>query len=189
LAYLFILAGAAPLLRSLYWWQTHSLVPLKVSLPVRSGEYAFPFKVDLDSYYRIQVRVNSSAGFQIDPCPGVDVEKCHKVDLNWKILTDSGDVVKEGAFTVRPLLSGGVQVGMFDAKRGSRLRMDLTVHREINGAKPADAQLSVEEGSDMGVGLGMQLELGVVWAVILAGGGMALLSFLSRQRETRGDLQ
>lgn len=166
-------------------------MPLKVPLPARSGEYAFPFKVDLDSYYRIQVRADSSAGFQIDPCSsGVDVEKCHEVDLSWKIVTDSGDVVKEGAYRVRPILPGGsVEVGMFDAKGGSRLRMDLTVHREINGAKPADAQLSVEEGSDMGVGLGMQLELGVVWALIVAGGGIALLSFLRRQRETQGDLQ
>ena len=73
---------------------------------------------------------------------------------------------------------------MFDAKKGSRLRMDLAVRREINGAKPVDAQLSVEEGSDLGEGKLMMLEFAVLWAVFVMGGGIALLSVLTRQRET-----
>lgn len=181
LAYSLILVGATPLVRSLYWWQTHSLVPLKVPLPVRSGEYVFPFKVDLDSYYRIHVRVASPLRFQIDPCSGVDVNKCNPVDLSWKILADSGDVVNEGAFTTDPYLPGDRESEPFDAKRGSRLHLDLTVHRDTNGAKPDHAQLSVEEGSDLDVGEAMQLEMAVVWAVIVAGGGMVLLSYLSPQ--------
>ena len=178
LAYVLIFVGVAPLLYTLGWCQTHSLVPLKVPLPVSNGEYVFPFKVKLDSYYRIQVRANSSAGYHPEPCSsGVDGETCHKVVLNWKILTDSGDVVKEGAFTTDSYLPGG-ESQPFDAKRGSHLRLNLTIHREVNSARPAHAQLSVEEGSGVGEGIGLQLELGVVWALFVAGGGMALLSFL-----------
>jgi hypothetical protein len=97
--------------------------------------------------------------------------------LDWKIVSDTGAVVQSGGYTDPYSGSTGAIVGEYRARRGSRERIVVTIHQNVQAAKShpritiglPERELRLGE-EDTFLALG--------WAAIVSGSGLIILFVL-----------
>ena len=165
-----IVAGVAPYAYLLLWALVHNQEPLSVQLPLKRGEYISPyFRTDLDDTYQINLYWTRF------PDPQTEV------DLDWKIVDDTGTVIQQGVYQNRMRRANIAGLGSYRPKCGLRQRIFVNIHLDVKGpdAQPR-LQIGVPELSlELAEGFS---PLAFGWAVIVAGTGVIILAVLRMRR-------
>ena len=174
-----IVLGVAPLAYFLWFGSAHNFTPLSVPISLKRGEFISPFfTTDLDEGYQVEI--------YFLPIPRTPL------DLDWKIVDESGAVVQSGKYSEDQFLVlgnhpwGGNDVILerqFRPKRGSRQRVIVDIHEDVvapdaeKSLQSTDTRLYVglpERGLEQAWGLGLYS----VWAAVVAGIGAIMLLVL-----------
>jgi predicted small integral membrane protein len=175
-ACLLLLACVAPW-AYLFWWEnTHNPEPLSVPLSLTRGEYTSPYFItDLDGAYQIDLDWNRSSHEQ------------NQLDLDWKIVDDSGAVVQQGAYSgLIGYPATEVRLGEYSPRRGLRQRIILRIHEGVSelGAKSRLNIGQPEVGLDLAEGY---IPLAIEWTGVIAGSGVIMLLVLLIWRVIQGN--
>jgi hypothetical protein len=149
----------------------HNLEPLSIPLPLKRGEFVSRyFKTDLDDSYQIDLYWS--------PFPDPKTE----VDLDWKIVADTGIVIQQGTYKSRIDGANSVGLGTYRPKRGLRQRIVVNIHQDVQGSDgQPKLQIGVPEVSlDLAEGY---YPLSTLWAGLFAGSGLITFGFLRFRRE------
>jgi hypothetical protein len=174
LACLLVLVGVAPWLYLLWWENAHNPKPLSVPLMLKRGEYTSPiFTTDLSDAYQIDLDLDRFQNEQI------------QLDLDWKIVDDSGTVIQQGAYRefVAPFATE-VRLGEYRPRRGLRQRIIMRIHEDVQG-DGANSRLVIgipEIGLDIGEGYTL---MAIEWMGVVAGSGIILFLVLLIRRMIR----
>jgi hypothetical protein len=162
-AWLLIVIGLAPYVCLLLWPLTHNLEPLSVPLSLKRGEFVSPyFKTDLDDNYQIDLDWSRFPDRQT------------MVDLDWRIVTDTGALVQQGEYKDRTHGGNIVGLGTYRPKRGLRQRIVVNIRHDVQ-APDAQARLHIglpEVSLDLAEGY---YPVAGLWAGVLAGSGLIIL--------------
>jgi hypothetical protein len=166
-ACLLILVGVGPLAYA-YWEGTHAQ-PLSVPLSLKRGESISPyFRTYLGNDYQIQLEWASNTDPQTE------------LDLDWKIVDDSGAVIQQGVCSERLRGANNVNLGEYRPKFGLRQRIITRVHQDVQG-NSANARLTIGQPEvSLDISYGIFLILG--WAGVVGGPGVIMLCVLLIRR-------
>lgn len=169
-ACLLVLVGVGPLAYVL--WEGAHAQPLSVPLSLKRGDYTSPyFRTYLSGAYQIQLEW---ARF---PDPQT------VVDLDWKIVDDSGAVIQQGAYSDRLRGANNVNLGEYRLSFGRRQRILTKVNQDVQGAS-ANARLEIGQPEvSLDISYGILLILG--WTAIVGGFGVIMLLVLLIRRVIR----
>jgi hypothetical protein len=174
-ACLLVLVGVEPL--AYMFWEGENAQPLSMPLPLKSSEYASPyFRTYLSGNYQIQMEWAGRPDAQAEQAV---------VDLDWKIVDESGAVIQQGTYS--ELLDGAnnVNLGEYRPKFGQRQRIITIVHQDVQGSR-ANATLEIGQPEiSLDLGYGAFLILG--WACLVGGSGAIVFCVLLIRRMTRGN--
>ena len=167
-ACLLIVIGIAPP-ASLFFGGSHNFFPLKMPLPLTKGEYTSQiFTTDLDDAYEIYI------------IPDDFRTKKIQLNLDWKIVDESGNVIQQGRY--RELTeTNWVTIGEFQSKINRRQKIIVKVNQNVEGIGTAQPRLIIglpQRNSDYYD----VRDIFNAWAVIIAGPGAILLLFLLIRR-------
>jgi hypothetical protein len=174
-----ILLGVTPIAYLLWSGTSHNLAPLSAPLSLKRGEYTSPlFKTDLDEDY--QVEIYSLPTYR------------SPLDLDWKIVDESGLLIQSGVYTEDQQLGGNdaILTRNYRPKRGAANRIILNVHQDVQ-AKSAEGQL---HPTDVRLHIGVPertLEqaygsvAAIAWAAVVGGLGAIILAFQMVMRAIR----
>jgi hypothetical protein len=165
----------APLISTLWWQSTHNLQPLSVPISLKHGEYTSPyFTTDLNNAYQIQL--------DWDRFPDALAE----LDLDWKVVDDTGMTVQQGTYSSQIRGGDGATLGEYRPKRGLRQRIILRIHQDVEGFDAHHPILKVSVPETMLESSGYEVPLAIVWAGLITVLGVATLLFLMvRRRRAR----
>lgn len=165
-----VLVGVAPLAYLFWWGNAHNIEPLSVPLSLKSGEYTSPFfTTDLDDTYQIQIYFLP--------------QHLVPLDLDWKVVDDRGAVIQSGAY--REHIGGNeANIGEYRPKRGSRQRIIVNIHHDVDAAAGSDLKLHIGLPEDtLRLAYGSAAAIG--WASFFAGSGAIVLLVLLIWRAMR----
>jgi hypothetical protein len=167
---LLVLLGVAPLAFAI--WEVTQSQPLSEPLTLKRGEYGSPyFRTYLGGDYQVQL------GWLRFP----DAQAM--VDLDWKIVDDSGTVIQHGTYSDRLRGANNLNLGEYRPKFGLRQRIITTVHQDVQGDS-ANATLQIGQPEiSLDMSYGFFLFLG--WAGVVGGPGVVMLCILLVRRITR----
>ncbi|MGO9436737.1 MAG: hypothetical protein ACLPH3_09030 [Terracidiphilus sp.] len=178
IAGLLILVGVSPAVY--FWWfgTAHNFDPLSAPISLRRGEYTSAFfKTDLDEDYQVEI--------YFLPYPR------SPLDLDWKIVDESGALIQSGVYTENPRLGGNdaILTRKYRPKLGSANRIILNIHQDVQAKNseqphPTDTRLYVglpERGLERAWGYAAA----TVWAAAIAGPGAIVLAVLLVMRAIR----
>lgn len=172
-ACLLVFVGVAPLTYLYLFAATHNFEPLSVPLPLTRGEHSSPvFKTDLNEDYQIDLGWDGS------------VRGDKKVDLYWKIVSDSGAVIQQGTYN-GSLLGNSFNLGYYRPKPGLRQRFILRNLQDPQGLSSAHPIVEIgvpEEGLEMAYGAAAAIRLA---EFVSAPGLLLLLCFVLWRRIRR----
>ena len=179
IAGLLILFGVMPIVYLLWFGTAHNFEPLSAPLSLKRGEYTSAlFKTDLDEDYQVEIY---SLPYHRSP-----------LDLDWKIVDESGVLIQSGVYTEDQHLGGNdaILTRKYRPKRGSANRIILNVHQDIQAKsserqlQPADVRLHIgvpERALEQSYGS----VAAIVWAAVVGGLGTIILVFLLVMRAIR----
>jgi hypothetical protein len=152
-----------------YWWGSyHNLQPLVMSLPLKRGEHASPFfKTDLHDSYQISLMWDGS------------IDKWVYLDMDWKVVDDSGALIEHGTYNNR-LLGNGVTLGHYHSKRDLRQRIILRNLQDAQGLDSADPKLEIglpSRNLELAYGAGYASQFA---SIVASPGGLILIFLLIR---------
>jgi hypothetical protein len=164
---LLVLVGVAPFVCLLWWGTTHNFEPLAFPLTLKRGEYTSPvFKTDLNEPYQIQIYFLPQHNIPLD--------------LDWKIVDDSGAAIQSGAYLEEHLGGNSVNLGEYRPRRGSHQKIIVNIHHDVDAAgSDLKLHIGVPEES-LGMAYGAAAAIG--WAAIVAGAGAIMLLVLLIRR-------
>jgi hypothetical protein len=163
-----VVASVAPIAYLFWFGYTNNFQPLSMPFPLKQGEYASSFfKTDLNEPYQIFAAWHGDWGHPVT------------LDVDWKIVDDSGVVIQHGAKKyVDPRGFGNsVLLGQYQPTPGVRQRLILTNHVDSAGIGSCDPMLEVgvpEEGLKMAYGMAVAY----VWAGGVGGAGVLMFLVL-----------
>src|SRR5271156_6197136 len=165
LACLLVVVGIAPISYLLWFGYTTNWTPMTMPLPLRAGSYTSPvFKTSLheaDKPYWLAVVADRFLDGQGPSCleGGTIIEShaCHGqgrlLVMDWKIIDDRGTVLKQGTYAGQ--IYGGVaedaKVGEYLPKPGTRLKVVLDIHQDIQRFEAAHPRLEVQANPEYGL--------------------------------------
>ncbi len=165
-----LVLGAAPFGYLSWFGFSHNLAPLSFALPLQRGEYTSPsFKTDLNEGYQIYIYF---VPYHRTP-----------LQLNWKIVDDTGAMLKHGSYRedTQPLYGNNVILDrQYRTRRGLRQKIIVTILQDVIPASPIPS-LHIglpEETLGMAYGTGAA----VLWAAVIGGLGVILLLAWTFQR-------
>jgi len=168
-ASLLVVIGIAPTAYLFIWSKAHNLFPLRMPLPLKRGEYISQFyKTDLDETYVIEIYTDNYPA------------QTAQMDLDWKIVDDTGTIIKQGTYSDR-IDSGYETVGEYRPKLGLRQRIIVRIQNVIQGTDATHPILLIglpDRNSDYCD----VRDIFNAWAVITAGPGALLILFLVFRR-------
>ena len=168
---LLILVGVAPMAYLLWFGTAHNFEPLSAPLSLKRGEYTSAFfKTDLDEDYQVEIYF-----LPADRSP---------LDLDWKIVDESGALIQSGVYTEDQHLGGNdaILTRKYRPKRGSANRIILNIHQDVQAkhskqqSQPTDTRLHIglpERGLEQAYGSAAA----IVWAAGVAGLGAIILAY------------
>jgi hypothetical protein len=150
----------------MFWWvNTHNAEPLSVKLALTRGEYTSPYFItDLDGAYQIE----------LDWAGGGFPDRQTMIDLDWKIVDESGTVIREGAYNDATGGANDILLGSYSPKLGQRQRIVVNIHQDAGGNSP-NPRLEIgqpEVGLDLAEGF---TPLAIEWTGAVAGVGVIVL--------------
>jgi len=122
---IWLLVAVAPLAYLSWWASPHMVEPLSVPISLKAGDYTSPFfTTDADDLYQIDIYFLSP-----DRTP---------LDIDWKIVDDHGALIANGNYKDQSTGGNNAGLGRYQAKRGSRQRIIVTIHQGENvaGSEP-----------------------------------------------------
>jgi hypothetical protein len=164
--WLLVVAGIAPgayLLARL--GGSHHAKPLSVPVSLKRGTFTSPyFTPDSSGKYLVELNWNSFPARQTD------------VELDWKIESDNGSVIQQGAFSGILRGSNTVTLGEYQPAQRQRQRITLNIHQDVAGTS---ADTMVEIGPpDATASLSYAIPMVAGWAAFVAIPGAILLLVL-----------
>jgi hypothetical protein len=160
-----IVLGLAPLARFAWWDFTHNPHPVIMPVPLKRGEYTSPFfTTEANEDYRIDIEWNA---------PGAEWKA---LDMDWRIVDDSGVLLQRGKFNYR--LRGNIAaLGQHHSMRRVRQRVIVSNLQDAQGLDLAHSRLEIsvpERSPEMAYGAIYPIKL----AFMVAAPGMLILLFL-----------
>ncbi len=172
LAWSLVLLGFAPLGILCWWGVTHSSLPVSMPLPVMRGEYSSLFFL-----------TESNEDYRIDIQWGDPSAKWKALDLNWRIVDDSGALLQKGTYNYR-LRGNTAALGHCHSTRRLRQRIIVRNLQDAQGPELAHPKLEIslpERSLDMSYAATYPIKL----AFLVAGPGILILLFLWITRAIR----
>ena len=166
-ACMLVILGIVPWAYILWWETAHNPEPLSMPLLLKSGEYTSPiFVTDLNDAYQIEL--------DWDRFPN----KNFQLDLDWKIVNESGTEIQQGVYreVIGPPINE-VRLGIYRPKCGLRQRIILRIHEDVQGIG-VNSKLVI---SNPEIGLNMAegyIPLAIEWTSAVAGPGVVLFLVL-----------
>ena len=164
-AWSLLLLGLAPLGILCWWAITHSPRPVSMPFPLKRGEYSSRFFVtELNEYYRIDIQWD-------DPSA-----QWKALDLDWRIVDDSGALLQQGAYNYR-LRGNTAALGQYHSTRRTRQRIIVRNLQDAQGLELAHPKLEVslpERSLDISYAAIYPTKV----AFMVAGPGILILLFL-----------
>lgn len=176
---LLILIGITPLAYLLWFGTVHNFEPLSAPISLKHGEYTSPFfKTDSDEDYQVEIYF---LPFHRTP-----------LDLDWKIVDESGTLTQSGVYTEDQHIGGNVALltRKYRPIRGAAHRIILNIHRDVQAKhgerqlQPTDTRLHIgvpERGLEQAYGSAAA----IAWAAGIGGLGTIILFFLLVPRAIR----
>lgn len=169
-----LLLGLAPLVRLCWWDVTHNPCPVSMPVPLKRGEYSSPFfKTERNDDYRIDIKWDA---------PGPEWKA---LDLDWRIVDDSGALLQQGNYNYR-LRGNTAALGQYHSMRRLRQRVIIRNLQDAQGLDLAHPILEIslpERSLEMAYGAIFPLKL----AFMVAGPGMLILLLLFIARAIRSN--
>jgi len=174
-----VVLGITPLAYLLWFGSTHNFTPLSVPISLKRGEFTSPFfTTDLNDDYQVEIYFLP--------------HRTTPLDLDWKIVDESGVLIQSGVYTEDQHLGGNdaILTRKYRPKRGSANRIILNVHQDIQAKsserqlQPADVRLHIgvpERALEQSYGS----VAAIVWAAVVGGLGTIILVFLLVMRAIR----
>jgi hypothetical protein len=167
-----IVLGLAPLARFAWWDFTHNPRPVIMPVPLKRGEYTSPFfTTEANEDYRIDIEWDA---------PGAEWKA---LDMDWRIVDDSGVLLQRGKFNYR--LRGDIAaLGQHHSMRRVRQRVIVRNLQDAQGLNLAHSRLEIsvpERSLEMAYAAIYPIKL----AFMVAAPGMLILLFLSIARAIR----
>ena len=167
-ACLLILIGIVPP-AALFFGGNRNFFPLQMPLPLEKGEYtSHIFTTDLDDAYEIYI------------IPDDYRTKKIQLNLDWKIVDESGNVIQQGIYRDRTE-TNWVAIGKYQPKIGQRQKIIIKVNQNIEGIGTAQPRLIIglpQRNSDYYD----VRDIFNAWAIVTAGPGATYLLFLIFRR-------
>jgi hypothetical protein len=173
---------------------------MTMPLPLGSGVYASPyFTTDLDKpYYLVVISDRILDGQSVSCIEGAKVIDSHAcagvgrtLDMDWEIVDERGIVMQQGAYNDRIYSGEEARLGEYLAKPGSRLKINLRIHDDVQGFDSAHPKLEFQPNPEYGLENAYGAAAFITWAAFVAGPGLiillVLLSILLINRVTRKD--
>ena len=197
-----VVIGIAPIAFLLWWGNVHNWDPMTMPLPLEHGVYTSPyFTTDLDKpYYLVVISdriLDGQSASCIEGAKVIDSHACAGVgrtlDMDWQIVNERGIVVQQGRYNGRIFSGEEARLGEYLAKPGSRLKINLRMHEDVQGFNSAHPKLEFQPNPEYGLENAYGAAAFMTWAAIVAGPGiiilLALLSFflISRLTQKRAD--
>ncbi len=130
-AWSLVLLGFAPLGILCLWGVTHSSRPVSMPLPLKRGEYSSRFFLtELNEDYRIDIQWNDRSA------------QWKALDLDWRIVDDSGASLQQGAYDYR-LRGNTAALGRYHSTRHLRQRIIVTNLQDAQGLELAHPKLEI----------------------------------------------
>jgi hypothetical protein len=162
-ACLLILVGVGPVVYA--FWEAAHAQPLSMPLSLKRGEYGSPyFRTYLGGDYQIQL------GWAQFPDPRT------QLDLDWRIVDDSGFVLQQGTYNEQLRGANGVNLGQYRPKFGRRQTIIIRVHQDVKG-NSANARLVIGQ-PEVSLDLSYGSFLLFSWAAVVGSPGVILLCVL-----------
>jgi hypothetical protein len=171
-AWSLVLIGFVPLGIWCWWVVTHSPRPVSMEVRLKRGEYSSPFfKTELNEDYQIEIVWNDHSA------------EWKALDLDWRIVDDSGALLQQGTYNYR--LSGNTAaLGHYHSPRRLRQRLIIVNLQDAQGLDLVHPKLEIslpERSLDMSYAAMYPIQL----ASMVAAPGVLILLFLLIARAIR----
>lgn len=187
-----IIVGMVPIVYFYCWKITHNAIRLSVPLSLAQGEYTSPlFRVRVDDCCGIRIALNRILDGQDSSCMQgtkvIDSTECQGIgrilDADWEVVSDRGEVISRGTYKDRIYTgtSSEAWIGRYVATRGSRQRITLRIHEDVQGYETANPRLEIQGQGDE-ERAAYAGSAAILWAFVWAGSGVIILLVLKFRR-------